>query len=299
MRIARSQTPNPDSEALISEELFMTYLGVSSHQLAKDLDSVLKQGNSFGVMAMSQAQRLLHADRFRQWCQSRPNFLLVDGNIDSAGFERLSAVSYLCASLVVSFLQARDNAIVLHFFCGLHTRLTDELRGPQGLLRSLLWQLATSLASRQAVSLGFINDRELRDAMERREPEMLCYVLKKLMCQLRLDTPVYCIIDGVDWYEEAEFRADMEYIVHRLRELVDEKKLKPLFRVLMASSFRTRHIGQHLHTHHHLSLQAEVSDIGVVSERMVAARLEELKSEKRSYPKRPGRQDLSDEEDYT
>ena len=98
---------------------------------------------------------------------------------------------------------------------------------------------------------------------------------------------------------EKEFRAEMEYFVHRLRDLVDDKKLKPLFRVLMASSFRTHPIGRNLHTHHHLSLQAEVSDIGVVFKRMVADRLEELKSEKCSYPKRPSRQDLSDEEDCT
>jgi hypothetical protein len=299
MRIARAQTPNPMSEALISEELFMTYLGVSSHQPPKDLESVLKQGNSFGLMAMSQAQRLLHADQFRQWCQLRPNFLLVDGNIESPGFERLSAVSYLCASLVASSFQVRDDAIVLHFFCGLHTRLTDELRGPRGLIRSLLWQLVTSLASRQSVSLEFINDRELRDAMEQRDLAMLCYVFRMLISQLPLDTPVYCIVDGVDWYEEAEFRAGMDHVVHRLRDLVDDTRLKPLFKVLMASSFRTHHIGRNLHSRHRLSLRAEVSDIDVVSERMVVDRMEQLKFNKRSYPKRPSRRDLSDEEDYT
>ena len=224
---------------------------------------------------------------------------MVDGNIESSGFEKLSAVSYLCASLVASFLHVRDDAIVLHFFCGLHTRLTADLRGPGGLIRSLVWQLVTSLASRQTVSLEFIDNRDLRDALEQRDLEMLCDVFGELMSQLPLDTPVYCIVDGVDWYEEAEFRASMDHVVDRLRTLVEDKTLKPLFKVLMASSFRTRHIGRILHSRHRLSLRAEVLDIDVVSERTMADRMQQLKFNKRSYPKRLSRRDLSDDEDYT
>lgn len=284
----------------MSEEDFMAYLGVPSYQPTQDLAYVLKQGTGFGPMAVSQAQGLLHAEQFRQWCEFRPNFLLVDGNIESTGFERLSAMSFLCASLVASFHQVRGDAVVLHFFCGIHTRMTEELRGPGGLIRSLVWQMVTSLASRQSVNLSFINNRPIRDAIQRKDLKELCSVFRMLVSQLRVDTPVYCIVDGVDWYEEEEFRAGMEYVVHKLHDLVDDPNLRPLFKVLMASSFRSRYIGRNLHTGQRLSLRAEVSDMDMVSERMMADRMEQLNFKRPSNPKPHTRRDIcEEEEDYS
>jgi len=304
--VGRSRTLESRSQALISKDLFTKFLGVPPQQPALDFEYVLRQAKDFSTISMAQAHSLLRTDQFRHWSQPQhPGLLIVNGNIESSGSERLSAMSFLCASLVASLGQVQEDTITLYFFCGLHTQMGDELRGPNGVIRSLVWQILMELATRGILSLEFINTLSLRDAIQQRNLRDLCYIFGMLVGQLRLDIPVYCIIDGIDWYEQFEWRVDLEFVVHELQKLVKDQKLQAVFKLLMASSYQNRYLGQSLSisSMQCVFLQPEVFDGGNISERIMAEATEQFRFEKGLYSTARDRWDMSDDddlpEDYT
>lgn len=127
------------------------------------------------------------------------------------GAERLSALSFVCASLAHVFVT---------LFCGLYESEYDPLGNPAGLVWSLVMQVLAALVVRGEPDLAFFKSRDVRKAVGNQDVVELCRTLRHLRWQLPLKTPVYCLINNIMWYEQDKQSADLEIVVNKLHGLV-------------------------------------------------------------------------------
>lgn len=214
----------------------------------KDLEAVFGKEHFADHQTQEQSgSLLLQQERFRQWCSStQPDILLIDGNPISTtpAPSRVTAITTICATLVMSVAKGPLEAVPLYFFCGQHTAGSDPLGGPEGIMRVLVARLLLELYRRQKLRLDFIDTRPYREALERRDLRALCFTFQQLVRQFDLDTFVYCIVDGIFWCERSAWVQDLYAVVGMFNELVRDTRLLPIFKVLMTSPVRSRFVSQ-------------------------------------------------------
>lgn len=262
----------PRSTALITLSHLLEVLAVPLETSVHDLESTLRQGREFDTAAQAQSRWLLQMEQFRRWFSStRSEVLLVDGNTDSTDPGRTSPMTFLSATLIASIIKMQPQAITLYFFCGRHTSPNDALRGPIGMMRSLVTGIIMELRRRGELSLDFIDSRPYREALERHDPLAICVTFQQLIKQLPLDTPVYCIIGGISWLEKHEWLEELYGVVDKFQELVSDEQLRPSFKVLMTSPHRSRFIHRRVSPQQRVILQSGFIDNGLTSERFLLA----------------------------
>jgi hypothetical protein len=243
----RPRTPDSGYAQIMSLPEFFSALGVPLSLFNNDLRTAVGRNEEFKGRVQRQAQSLLKTKEFGRWLGGRySDLLLVDGNMDAAATESLSALSLLCATLIASITRVKPGSIVLHFFCGLHTASNDAAVGPGGMVRALLTQLAASLRTTYRLNLSFIRtDDDIAD-LEARNLDMLCSTLHHVLMQVPAGTPVFCIIDGVSAFERNyhNFRADLVHVVRSLKQMVANKRRAAPFKVLLTSSSRSTDIAR-------------------------------------------------------
>lgn len=74
--------------------------------------------------------------------------VLVNACGDRAQAGPVSPISYTSATLVQALRKSQPRAVILVFFCAKHVAKHDPLRGPQGMMRSLLAQLVLGMLQR-------------------------------------------------------------------------------------------------------------------------------------------------------
>ena len=274
--LERSQTPLSVSTALITLPRLFDVLAVPLGSGVVDLEKALKYGESCDVVSQGQARWLLRTEQFLHWfTATRSGILLIDGNTNSTDSGRISAMSYLCTTLVASIIQTQEevDAVSLYFFCGLHIASNDELRGPNGMMRAILTDLLMELQQRKILSLDFVDNHDFREALECNDLRAICDAFLELVKQLPLDTPVYCIIDGLSLYEKMELLDDSYLVIDKLNELVSDQHLRPIFKVLLTSPHRSRFIRSKVSKEEHIFLQSGIADNGIISERFLKANI--------------------------
>ena len=283
-------------------------MGIASHVDANnDLEHMLRQDRNININDQSQALSLLQTQEFQKWIASQHStILLVDGNMDSA-VGRVSPMSLLCASLVLSVLDHRP-AISLHYFCGLHVASNSPLYGPAGLIRSLLMQLL--LVSKvihvdgkllnidhTMFNLNFIDNRLYREDLESHNIAALCHTFKLLIDQLPMDITVFCIIDSINLYERPEWLDDLVQIVNCLNQITQDTRLQPTFKLLMTSARTSRYVQQHIEPQQRVRIRQGRGDGKGITQRSVMNAATRTKFLPEPVPHRPGYWDLSDDDD--
>ncbi|KAI9737404.1 MAG: hypothetical protein M1834_009558 [Cirrosporium novae-zelandiae] len=254
-------TPGP----FLSLAELLTLLQIPHMMTSNDLDYVLRQGSDFDLTAQGQARWLLRTRQFQGWLSPRDSdLLLVDGNTDSSIGGGLSPLSLLCATLVLSFFKMRPRPISLHFFCGQHDAPDDVLKGPNGLIRSLITQL---LLTHQMFTLYFINSHQHCTGLEAQSLAALCNTFQKLVKQLPPRTLIYCVLDGISLYEGTDWDGDLAFVVDRLNKIVKDECLQPTFKLLMTSPYFTRSIQRQIKPSQHVVLQEGIADGQSISQR--------------------------------
>lgn len=246
-----------------------------------DIQITMRQGMSLDPSCQGQAYALMRNSKFEIWLKSsNAQALLVDGNSASVALSRTSPISLLCATLARSLVDMQS-AICLQFFCGLHTSSNDSLSGPHGLIRSLISQLL----SYYNFDLGFINSRIFRDRIQNLEMDRLCELFRTLLHQIPIDKAVFCIIDSISLYERTEWRQDICFVVHKLREITEIVELNAVFKLFITSSSRSRHINNHIALQDQLILpRNQGGDMEALTPRRLAMQLRRPLATRRSAP---------------
>jgi len=197
---------------------------------ATDVESLLLQANDdlifiaarreeFDGRSIGQANSILRSPRFLDWMQnSDSDLVLVDGNIPSTASANISALSLFCSTFVASLARLYPQDIVVSFFCGCHTGLTDPWYGPVGLVRSLLTQVLMALIERGEDSVQLETAEEYLDHLGSANLEILCEIFEKVIAGLPQGISVTCVIDNVSSFDR-DFRGlfgDMKRVIHSL-----------------------------------------------------------------------------------
>jgi hypothetical protein len=209
-----------------------------NHPVA-DLEYVLTYRGNMRTRSSGQAQTLLRHDRFITWMnQANPDLLLVNANIRSGGHGKITAMSVLCADLVGCLATARPEDVIVQFFCGLHADPDEEepFPGPAGLMRSLVLQVFLRLVSCGRLSLDFLHDRRMVDALRARDLEAMCYALHELLHGFPAGARVFCIVDSISMLDTADWFRELEVVMRCLRDIVEDRDLRAFVKVLMANT---------------------------------------------------------------
>lgn len=299
MELYRSLTPLPlaDRVGMTAEQL-LDVLRIDPLGMTSDLQTVLQSREQVDHGTPPQTVSLLHNNRFKRWCSSiDPSLLLVDASLlDGMLTSKISALSSACASVVASIVKAQPNAIPLFFFCGLHTTPQDHLQGPRGLIRTLIASLLVELDGRKLASLDFINTHEYREALEAHDVSSLCYAFRDVVRQWPVNTVVYCVIDGIGWCDRAGWSEDFDLILTLLCELVGDRRLRPIFKVLISSPVRSQTVSNAIRREHTIFLGAEPSP---AREEFPPERYILLDQEKAEYLQMEQSEDVKDDDYYT
>ena len=310
-QVFASHDPKKPSFLSLSRLLYVlaaSPMGPASHlDASNDLEHMLRQGRNIDTKDQSQALSLLRTQQFQNWIASQHStVLLVDGNMDSA-VARVSPMSLLCASLVLSVLD-KQPAIALHYFCGLHIASNSPLCGPTGLIRSLLMQLL--LVSKTIdvdgkpfnidhtiFNLDFIDSRFYREDLESHNIAALCHSFTMLVEQLPLDVFVFCIIDGINLYERSEWLDGLVLIVNSLNQIAQNARLQPIFKLLMTSARTSRYVQQHIEPQQRVHIREGRGNGKGISQRSVKNATMRPKLLPEPALHRPGYLDSSDDDD--
>ncbi|PWY90988.1 hypothetical protein BO70DRAFT_410608 [Aspergillus heteromorphus CBS 117.55] len=177
-------------------------------------------GRSLGEDMQHQVSAVIQDSRFRYWLQSMTSGTLV---VSGTGFNPLQAeiaspLSYMCALLMRSVLQA-PFIHPITFFCRLHLEPSDCVSGADGIMRSLIAQLALSLTETGILDLTFLTWNCLQ-LIAMRDLVSLCRVLENILKPVRQSVILF-MIDGIDFYDNSSRLFGMDLVMSFLNSLVE------------------------------------------------------------------------------
>ncbi|KAI8632709.1 hypothetical protein F5Y19DRAFT_471878 [Xylariaceae sp. FL1651] len=235
----RSRRASPVPRPFLTTFDLMRILDVDPKCLTEDLGFVLKQAFRMGPEDQGRARWLMKTKNFLNWMNRPQHYLLLaDGAMQ---LERISSMSVLVGTLAISLLQV-PSTVVIYFFCGrnLNTDAEDELAGPNGMLRSLITQLLLGFTP-PSPDLSGISSHEFLLDCYKQDFSALCEVLKLLIEQIAPGATLYCLLDGVSWYEQKHWARELRYLVGLFKHMT-MRPGGPCLKVFMTSPSRSTDI---------------------------------------------------------
>lgn len=211
--------PQIPRSSLSPVELLRT-LNVQPASIMDDLKFVLKQGGRASSESQGRARWLFKTQLFQYWLSTtQSSLLLVDG---SMGVEKTPPLSVLVGSIAVGQLEI-DSAITIHFFCGQHLDpdSSDGLSGPIGMLRSLTTQLLLSLkAPLPDLLVHSAGSSQLLSDIQAHTLPALCELFRILVDQIPRGFTLFCLLDGISWYEQDWWLDELRYTIGMLESII-------------------------------------------------------------------------------
>lgn len=196
---------------------------------------ILRSRHSLNKEAISETARIFHTPQMHNLLHStNSGVLLVNGYSDRSQHGKISPLTNVCATLTQALRQSSTDNITLAFFCGQHTSSQDDLTGPQGLMRSLIAFLVLSLVEHRFLTdddqVWFPNVQEDLEELCFRD---LCEVFSRLVQYIPEHTNVYCIVEGISWYEREEWADEYRMMFECLEKLTTDSAVGAAFKVLL------------------------------------------------------------------
>ena len=205
----------------------------------RDVRRVIAEGRAFNLPEQERAEYLMISPEFRMWFTARESkAMLVNGNSDH---DPISPMSFACALLSDS-ARLYPGPITLSFFCGLHADSRRGETGAQSMLADLIGQL---LEHYQSLDLSFLEPAQ-QPALEAHETDILVDLFVALVRQLPAGRVVFCIVDGISYFEYSDKTKACSKVVMALAGLVDDDEVHAVFKVLIASPSISRSCNQYL-----------------------------------------------------
>jgi hypothetical protein len=217
-----------------------------------DMKYVLRRANSMQQRGLSQARSLMTKDAFKSLlAKDESGILMVDGHCKDDGAGKTSPLSVWAASFAASLMQS-DSLVVLHYFCGLHSRnITGEPpAGPLGLVKSLVEQLVRQVGNN--VSRMGPLDRTLAQEVANDNLEAILSLIKPLIMSLHPRKTVFVIIDnasefeGVTWNEWSEQTLQIFRVLYDIVKCQDDSDTRTQLKVkvLMTNANKSTTLGR-------------------------------------------------------
>lgn len=207
---------------------------------------VLRMGFSMDSTSQARSKWLMANKTIGRWFRSATSrTLLVNGNGTMA---RMTPISFFCAILIHSLTSVRSVVILSHF-CGLASSEASDNKtmrrpGSSGLLRDLLMQLLYQweFGELKCISKGQLERLEsTASELTVREERRL---FRKLVTALPMGQPLFIIIDGINYYETSEFKAETKEVIAEINALLNNEE-GALIKVLVTSTTRSFEVNEY------------------------------------------------------
>jgi hypothetical protein len=204
------------------------------------------------------ARGVLQSSRYLQWLSKGDSAALFIERFESppvhSNFSPLTIVS--CTT--IEQISIDQSAVVIQHFCSLHASEEDDVRGPHGLLRSIIHQVLHHFP--KGVNPGFISGRQAREQLQSHDIRALCDCLAGVLRQLPPETVLFCVIDGIDSFDSGEWAESCKYMIRVLLDIVHDDELYPAFKLLVTSPSRTKRVATAFPDSKHMFLFPEGSE---------------------------------------
>lgn len=165
--------------------------------------------------------------------QPQGGVLFINGSPEAELPSRISPMTVVLASFAVGLFDDQSSSVIF-FFCNLHSW---EPAGPAQLMRSLVKQLLVQ----HDFALTFVSTIEYREKLRHYDLPTLCDAFVQLTRQLLEHQDIFCLLDGICFYESDLWGKDLAMIVDCINQLTSEPA-KGSFRVLMTSPWRSEQV---------------------------------------------------------
>jgi hypothetical protein len=244
--VAESQQKPPDVHA--SQADLLEFLNTTNLELM-DLEYIMQRREALTSGSQDRVDQIMKSTRFKEWVvNASSQTLLIHGNSSS---ESISPISFFCA-LLVHNLRSVSRFRPLTFFCGCHSY--EDYGGGRIMIMSLL----TQLLEQRNFDLSFI-EHELVYRMNIGDIDAFCYVFGRLIRQIPVTETVFCVIDGINFYERQE--ETLQEMAQVLRFLLDLTSDRTVFKILVTSPSTTEDVRQAVEDKDYLALPAQGSKV--------------------------------------
>ena len=259
-------------------EDLLKIIDVNHLQISNDASSVVRRSHTLASADIGRAAHMIMEPQVKELLsRPGPGVVAIDGHFDRTQMGKISPLSFICAVLSQALRQQSQQYaasfgsgspvsmstqpekgaprdIVLEYFCALHTADSDDLRGPQGLIRCLTTQLILSMVANEwighadAVHLPHLRDGE-DELLGQRNLDAVCRLFTTLIHLVPQGASIYCLVDGWSAYEREQlWRADYEVVLNAFREAADASNSDDgtSFKLLLTSPTACRWLGDFL-----------------------------------------------------
>ena len=260
-RLGDSQGLSLSSQAAIGPEQSRRHLralqshidsNTDEHILERDLLLQLNLIDNLSLPSQDRAVALITSPRVQEWLTRTSSCaFLINGQMFSSEQEaRQSPLSYFCAKLVDgisarptdSHQETSSPVIVVSWFCGQHTNMQEDFDAhPPGLMINLLSQLLHQLLENSLEAT--VKDLVL-PSQDLQLPD-ICNIFKQLVNALPTGTILFCVIDGINYYEDAHRRDECMEVLSMLKGLTSQRQDMmdgPLIKLLVTAPLRSHHV---------------------------------------------------------
>ncbi|KAK5636106.1 hypothetical protein RRF57_011818 [Xylaria bambusicola] len=255
----RAITPEPPSKAecIVKQEDLLLFLDMASVETT-DIEYITQQRELVISRGQDRTEQIMKSNQLREWLvQPNSKELLVHGNGEPFP---ISPLSFFCA-LTMQNLRGVGRFKSVAFFCGCHPY--DDYGGARTLIMSLLAQLL----QQQQFDLSFI-DHETAYRMSNGDSLAFCYVFGRLLQQVNKNETVFCVIDGINFYE-CEGEEPLQEMSDVLRFLLDLSRQRDLvYKILVTSPSSTEDVRLAIRDEDYLALPEQAANtLGFSKER--------------------------------
>ena len=200
---------------------------------SRDLDYIRRQEQEFDTRSKSAVAEIFLNPNFHRWMTiDASDLLYIEGRFERES-GKTTPISYFCAELVQKLKsQPRMTTSILHFFCGQHVAFNDPLRGPRGLMRSLITQCLRIWPTVSLAELDLSSFSGKHDSIPMQD---LCSLFQIIVGQMRPQSTVICIVDDILRLEKDEWASEYWMLMGMLEQMVEGSGAGLLFKVMMTS----------------------------------------------------------------
>lgn len=259
-KLSRKASPPPsmtETGTPLTPRQLLRLMNVHHLEGLDDEQSIIRRGNSMDSDAIAHAATMFQTTQVQQLLQTpESGVVLVNGCSDRSQNTKISPITHVCATLTHALRRSVGDNIVLAFFCGQHSASDDGLVGPQGLMRSLVAFLVLSLVQNDCIVESTpIWFPDFQGDVEQLSFIDLCQVFFNLVELVPKGLTVYCVVDGISYYERDVWKGDFDLMIECFGNIITNKAIAAAPFKLLFTSPTTSHWFPDLMPHQRVSLR--------------------------------------------
>jgi hypothetical protein len=220
--------------------------------VSDDLEHVAAQSKAkVPEVQRARSEQLIRTRQVRDWMSAPASSqLLIHGDYDRRAY--ISGLTLFCKSLAESLAERAPRLLRVLFFCGLHVD-PPTINGYSG-GRAMIQSFICQLLCQHDFSGRLLHHQISQDRIHRGDIDESCELFELLVRNLPSEVVLFCIVDGIIYYEREEFKEDMERVLRSVLQVSSDNSTSAAVKVLITSPTKTTDVRKPFPEHLILSM---------------------------------------------